>query len=320
MPAPVTNNAVTSVQIGGKHFVYSFGGLDATKLFSGINLRSFKYDVSSDQWSELPSLPDTLGKIASAASTVKGKIYIIGGYHVYENRRESSSNKVHIFDPETDTFLPDGASLPVPIDDHVQAVWEDKLIYVISGWSNTENVNNVQIYDPAGDKWMEATPVADVPEHKVFGSQGTIIGNKIYYAGGAGNRENNNYPVKTFLRIGEIDPNDPTQIHWTSFEDVKARIYRPGAAVYNNMPLWIGGSSISYNYNGISYTGVPVKPLLTGIYYDTDLGVLIDVPLRLPQVMDLRGIASIGNNKYIIAGGILPGQIVSNKTYLIQLK
>ena len=40
--------------------------------------------------------------------------------------------------------MPDGADIPKAIDDQVQAVWQDSLIYVITGWSNTTNVVDVQ--------------------------------------------------------------------------------------------------------------------------------------------------------------------------------
>ena len=152
MPEAVSNNAVVEGWANDTGYVYSFGGIDSTKLWSGIHLRSFRYNTVTDFWDAIPSLPDTLGKIATGASLVDSIIYIIGGYHVYANSNELSSDKVHRFDPRTNNYLSDGADIPVAIDDHVQAVWNDSLIYVITGWSNTGNVPFVQIYDPANDK------------------------------------------------------------------------------------------------------------------------------------------------------------------------
>ena len=68
MPERVTNNAVIEGFIEGIPYVYSFGGLDSTKLFSGIHQRSYRYNVTTDVWESIPPLPDTLGKIAMAAS------------------------------------------------------------------------------------------------------------------------------------------------------------------------------------------------------------------------------------------------------------
>ncbi len=101
-------------------------------------------------------------KIASAASVVKGKIYIIGGYHVFPDGHEKSSSKIHIYDPALNQYLENGADLPTPIDDHVQAVWNDSLIYVISGWSDSLIVNLVQVYNP-GSHWHYASSFPDEP-------------------------------------------------------------------------------------------------------------------------------------------------------------
>ncbi len=148
LPIKTSNQAVSEGFIKNKPFLFSFGGIDSTKLYSGIHQRSFRYDIQADHWEEISSLPDSLGKIANAASRVNDTIYIVGGYHVFKDGSEKSSNKVYRFDIKQNKFLKDGASIPIPIDDHVQAVWRNQLIYIITGWSNTENVPNVQIYDP----------------------------------------------------------------------------------------------------------------------------------------------------------------------------
>ena len=88
MPFRTANNAVCEAVVGTDEFVYSFGGIDTTKVYSGIHNRCFKYTVDTDTWTEIDSLPDPEPKIAAAASFVKGKIYIIGGYHVYQGGSE----------------------------------------------------------------------------------------------------------------------------------------------------------------------------------------------------------------------------------------
>ncbi len=155
LPEPITNNAVVEGYANGVPYVYTFGGIDSTKLYSGIHLRAYRYNTQTDVWDTLPPLPDTLGKIAAGASRVKDKLYILGGYHVFANGGEASSDKVHIFDPASNRYLADGAPIPVPIDDQVQAVWRDSLIYVVTGWSDTRNVTDVQVYNPATDSWQQ---------------------------------------------------------------------------------------------------------------------------------------------------------------------
>src|SRR5690554_631939 len=99
MPISTSNNAVTEAILGNKKYVYSFGGISNGLNASNIHQKVFKYDVAVDQWTQTSIIPDTLGKIASAASFVNDKIYLIGGYHVELNGTETSSEKVHIYNP-----------------------------------------------------------------------------------------------------------------------------------------------------------------------------------------------------------------------------
>ena len=169
MPERVSNNAVVAAKVNGQSFVYSFCGIDSTKIWSGIHLKAWRYDVEAKKWESLPEVPDPNGgKIAASANVVNGKIYIIGGYHVASNGSETSSDKVHVFDPVTNAWLPDAAPIPVPIDDQVQVVWRDSLIYVVTGWSNTTNVTEVQIFNPATNEWSAGTPVPNQNDYKVF--------------------------------------------------------------------------------------------------------------------------------------------------------
>lgn len=314
MPEPVSNNAVVEGWINSVAYTYSFGGIDTTKLWSGIHLRSFRYNTVADVWDTIPSLPDTLGKVAAGASWVDSIIYIIGGYHVYANSNEASSAKVHRYDPQTNSYLSDGMDIPVPIDDHVQAVWNDSLIYVITGWSNTGNVPNVQIYDPKNDSWYVGDPVPTSSLYMAFGASGTIIGNTIYYHGGA--RSAINFPGQNKLRIGQINPLNPTQITW-SYQTTPYISYRAASTNGFSVPHWLGGSEVTYNYNGIAYNGsggVPNK--LENLSWNTiNFDTVITYGERLP--MDLRGIASIDNSLKYIAGGMIDNQKVSNKTFKI---
>jgi hypothetical protein len=319
MPEAVSNNAVAAATRGGISHVYSFAGIDTSKDWFGLHLRSFRYNTATDSWDTIPPLPDPNGgKIAAGASTVKNKIYIIGGYHVASNYSETSSSKVHIYDPEANVYLPDGADILFPIDDQVQAVWRDSLIFVVTGWSNSTNVAHVQIYNPADDSWALGTPVPNNTQWKVFGASGTIIGDTLYYAGGA--RTGFNFPPSTTLRKGYINPDDPTDISWEDVSTPVSRGYRMAADVYDNQPIWIGGSNVTYNFDGIAYNGSGGVPALGRIkLYDPTDGSLIEHPDLFPPTMDLRGIAKISDNQYLLAGGMLAGQQVTEQTLMITI-
>jgi len=317
LPIKTTNQAVSEGYINNKTYLFSFGGLDSTKLFSGIHQRSFCFDIEKKFWKEIAPLPDTLGKIANAASRINDTIYIIGGYHVFANGSEKSSNKVHRFDIINNVFLEDGASIPIPIDDHVQVVWKNKLIFIITGWSDKENVPNVQIYNPLKNSWSEGTPVPNNPIYKSFGASGTIIGDTIYYFGGAAMGKN--FPIQNYMRKGVINPNNPTEIEWSyQVMDSLTTGYRMAATKFNNTPYWFGGSSNTYNYNGIAYDksgGVNPNQRILSVNND-NFNILFNK--NIP--MDLRGIADINDSIKYIIGGMEKNQKVSHMVYKLEWK
>jgi hypothetical protein len=326
MPEPVANNAVTMAEVDGVPYVFSFAGIDTTKIWSGIHSKAFAYNTQTDEWMTLPDLPAGNGRIAAGASTVKGKIYIIGGYEVFPNGNEASFDEVHVFDPQTMTYEADATSIPIPIDDHVQAVWQDSLIFVITGWSNNGNVPNVQIYNPTTDEWSVGTSTPNSNNYKVFGGSGVIINNTIYYMGGAIGTFAGGmlFPPSKYIRSGAINPDNPTEIVWTGYMDDTALGYRMGAATYGPLPVWLGGSLLTYNYDGVDYNGtgnVPAQDRLV-VYQNVPewafLHEAVDTDI-LPPTMDLRGVAELPGNTYIIAGGMDENTEVTDRTTLITL-
>lgn len=318
MPVRTSNNAVCEAIVNGTEYVYSFGGIDTTKEYSGIHQRSFKYDVLSNQWSEIDPLPDTLGKISAAASFVKNKIYIIGGYHVFQGGSEISSNRVHIYNPQTEQFEANGAPVPIPIDDHVQCVYKDSLIYVVTGWSNTTNKPDVQIYDPTIDQWLSGTSTPNTGYFKVFGASGYIIGDTIYYHGGT--TAGFSFTAQPFMRKGYINPNDPTLITWELMNDAPgASGYRSACSGSGNTVFWVGGAGTAYNFDGIAYDGSGgVDPSARILHFNNWSYQHIDNVSEPHGVMDLRGIATLPGNRWVICGGMDSSQVVSNRTFLLE--
>ena len=317
MPFRTANNAVCEAIVGGQDFVYSFGGIDVTKAYDGIHKRSFKYSVANNVWSEIAPLPDTEAKIASGASFVKDKIYILGGYHVYSNGNEISSDKVHIYNPATDTYETDGTPIPLAIDDHVQCVYKDSLIYVVTGWSNNGNKPNVQIYNPSLDEWQVGTSVPNDFYFTAFGASGHIIGDTLYYHGGA---SGGSFTARSFMRKGYIDPADPKNITWTQMQDSPGDAgYRGACSGIGNTVFWVGGSPTSYNYNGIAYNGSGgVDPSARILHFNSWNYQFADEINQPYGVMDLRGIAKLSGDRWIICGGMDTNQVVSNRTFLLE--
>jgi hypothetical protein len=308
---PNANNAVAAY----KDCIYSFGGINNTLSYFDINSKCSSYCLTSNLSNTLPNLPDSLPVIAASASTIKDKIYILGGYHVYPNGIEASFNSLRIFDPNTQLFLANGAPSLVPIDDQVQVVWRDSLLISVTGWSNTTNVTNVQIYNPANNTWLAGTPVPNTNAYKAFGACGAIIKDTIYYFGGA--VTGTNFPAVSQLRKGVINPNNPSQITWSVVNLTIQPRYRAAMIAINGYLYIMGGSAISYNYNATAYNGSGIVPNfnkyqiinpLTNTFVKEDS---IDLP------KDLRGAVQIGHNFYL-AGGILNDTTLSNQ--VIELK
>jgi len=309
-PEAITNNAVAGASINNVNYIYSFGGLDSTKLFSGIHKRSYRYNITQNKWLQLPDLPDILPKIASAANRIKDTIYILGGYHVFADGHEVSSNKVHRFNIKTNTFLSDGAPIPIPIDDQVQAVWRDSLIFVVTGWSQKENMPNVQIYNPTTNTWQKGKNVPDNHKFKAFGAQGVFLKDTLFYFGGAAMGKN--YPVQNRFVKGIVNAKNPTEITWQNRPlDRSFSSYRLAATLVKKKPHFIGGSALTYNYNGAAYNkSGGVKPHNTDFYY-TQNKIYKNFNSLLP--MDLRGLASVNDSVKYIFGGMEINQKVSNK-------
>ncbi|HET9055395.1 MAG TPA: hypothetical protein VFN30_00975 [Chitinophagaceae bacterium] len=318
LPEGVTNNGAATAIIKGKTLVYSFYGLDSSKTWNGVHKKVFKTDIQKKKTIYLTDVPDSVGRIASSASSIHNKIYITGGYTVYPNGKEKSGGSLFIFDPQTEKFSI-GAGLLLPIDDHIQCVWRDSLLYIITGWNDSANTSAVQIYNPLTNEWHRGTPVPDEKEAKVFGGTGIIVNDTLYYLGGAVYEKF--YAPANILYKGVIDKNNPTHINWQKAGTFPLP-YRYRAATFytHNYIYFFGGSNETYNYNGISYNQKkPVNPNNTVLIYSIpeQKFFLKKIPEHL-QRMDLRNIVPIGKNKWAIAGGMKKGQKVSNELNIIR--
>ncbi|MFB3069979.1 MAG: Kelch repeat-containing protein [Gemmatimonadales bacterium] len=309
LPAPTTNNAVAVWSDGTTTTVYSFLGLDSTKIWSGPTNRAFAWTVGEPSWREMEPVPGP-GRLAGTAQTVGGLVYVFGGYTVAEDGSERSVPNVDVFDPGTGRWS-NAAPMPVPVDDAVSGVWRDSLIYLVSGWHDTDNVSNVQIYDPASDTWQQATPI---PGRPVFGHTGSLAGNTIVYVDGARRSDG---PMRYRLEFsswrGEIDPRNPTQISWRAItKHPGPALYRAAAVAAGNDVIFAGGTGNAYNYNGIGYDGVPSRPLDAVFAFDVASRAWRTLPSLTVPSMDHRGIA-IADGRLVIVGGMVGEQVVTRQ-------
>ena len=309
LPLPITNNAVAALTTSRGPAVFSFLGLDSTKLSSGISNRAFRWNVGNSNWTEIKSVAGP-GRLAATAQAVGGKIYLFGGYTVAPDGAEKSVPNVDVYDPETDNWTR-AADIPVPTDDAVSGVWRDSLIYLVSGWHDRDNINNVQIYDPSLDRWSQATPIPGPP---VFGHAGSIAGNTFVYIDGVKTRtERPRFVMAGSSWRGEIDPQDPTKIAWSSLADHPGPpLYRAAAGTVSQMVLFAGGTDNPYNYNGVGYDGSPSEPSSAVFAFDVQRNRWLTLDPLATGTMDHRGIAVTGGTMTIV-GGMVAGQRVTRQ-------
>ena len=308
LPQPIANNAVAVAVVDGDPTVFSFMGLDDTRAWSGVASHAFSWRVGSMAWRELQPVPGP-GRLAATAQGHDGKVYLFGGYTVAEDGSEKSAPNVNIYHPALRTWGA-GPPMPVPSDDAVSGLWRDSLIYVVSGWHDTDNVRDVQIYDPGRDEWQAATPIEGPP---VFGHAGAISGNTIVYLDGVRTRpEVPHFVMEGSAWRGDIDPNDPTRIEWSRLPPHPGPpLYRAAAGSFGPWVLFAGGTDNPYNYDGLGYDGAPSEPRTLVLGFNVETGEWREFAPLATASMDHRALV-VAADALIIVGGMVGGQRVSD--------
>ncbi|WP_020403697.1 Kelch repeat-containing protein [Gracilimonas tropica] len=314
LPKAISNNAVSAAEVDGQWFLYTFLGLESGKTYDDVSNYSARFDIANNSWEEIPVVPDEIGRLGSTAEYANGSIYIFGGYTVAEDGSEVSTQEVFKYDPAANTYER-VADMLLPVEDAVSLVFEDRYIYLVSGWNNTNNVSNVQMYDTQTNSWSHATPYPGPP---VFGHAGGIVGNTMILSDGVqmvvdeGEQIFNMSPGSI---KGEIDPEDPTTINWSRIKQhpgqARYRMAAVGVSSPVEMVVFVGGSTNPYNYNGIGYNMKPSFTENTVFGYRLDTNEWVELGEQPTATMDHRSVARAGNEYYII-GGMVDDQKVTD--------
>jgi len=325
LPEPVSNNAVAAVTIRGKTYVASFMGIGQGKQHSDIHNKVFMHTVGEFGWHEMPDVPSQQrlkGRIAASAVALNNNFFIFGGFSVNPDGTEQTAADSYRFDPITKRYtrLND---IPVPVDDAVALTYQNRYIYLVSGWSDHGNVNLVQVFDNFTQRWSQATPFPGKP---VFGLAGAMNGNTMLLCDGVALKyfadKKRQYQAEPACYLGTVSDN-ANQIDWrlVSHPTGVARYRMAGINTQVNgqeLLAFIGGSSNPYNYNGIGYDG---KPSIA----DKQIWLFSVAEQRwlsaaeTTAVMDLRGLVEVDGAIYTV-GGMTDAQQVSNKVIQHQIK
>jgi hypothetical protein len=315
LPFAVSNNAVASVSLGDHQFVVSFAGLGSAKGHGDTLDATLVLDSRTGNWRESVALPGGVGRLASMAVGVGELAFVFGGYTVEADGAEVSTPFVHAFHPVSAEFTA-LSPMPVPVDDAVAVTYQDRYIYLISGWHDLGNVNLVQRYDVQTDTWVQATPI---PGSALFGHAGGIVGNQIVYCDGvlvkADSDRSREFVASDECFLGAIDESDTRRIDWRRLPAhpglPRYRMAAAGVQSRNGI-LFIGGSNNPYNYDGIGYNGEPSEPVSGGLLFDLESSSWHEVPLSAPGTMDHRGLVPFEGH-WLTVGGMLAGQEISDR-------
>ncbi|NNF43559.1 MAG: hypothetical protein HKN62_11040 [Phycisphaerales bacterium] len=311
VPIAISNNAVAAVDHGdGTYTLYSFMGITVPTSFSSITDASFRYDGPGGTWTSIADAPrlNDRAKIGSNAIAVAGEVYLIGGYTV-GGGPEMTDPRLFRYDPDLDEYE-ERAEVPTEVDDTVTGVYQDRYLYLISGWHGPifSNVPNVQVYDTQTNTWTQATPIP-APLPGLFGHAGGIVGDRIVYMDGA--RIGAAFPISDRVFVGQIDPDgtgDVTNIVW------QEQPAHPGAPTYRAAPgamsaggsLFVaGGTDNTYNFSGTGYDGNPSLPLAQMLEWTPADGFrLLTLAGDHVPTMDHRGLLGLPDGSWVTVGGM----------------
>ncbi len=320
LPVPITNNAVAMISRGKDAKIFSFMGIGAKKTWDAITNKAFQMELSTGKWEEVRPVPGVAGRIAASAVSLHQQVVLMGGYVVDGQGGEITVSDVNVYVPLEDRWYR-GEDIPVPVDDAVLGVYRERYLYLVGGWSKTDSIRNVQIYDTEKNKWMEATPIPGTP---VFGHAGALVGDTIIYVDGAYRNPTGatpKYLSSNACWMGKISKSDITKIEWTKLPE------HPGSARYriaaggsekDNRIYFSGGTDNPYNFNGIGYDGKPSEPSPVTFAFNLKSGKWETINENTPDpTMDHRGLLSTPYG-LLIVGGMAKGQQVTPKVAIVK--
>jgi len=246
--------------------IYAFGGFSYPSAgapgWNPIN-NGWEYDPATDEWKELASMPTKRG--AAAAAVANGKIYVTGGANslagVTENgihpaRPHNVVATVEEYDPATNTWKT-VRSMLVARNHHAAAGVGDK-IYVAGGRigaafisSASNNIDLVEMYDPATDLW---TPRTRMPTARSAIGAG-VYNDNILVAGGEGQDQ------RFLAAFKAVEAYDPARNQWQALPSMPHPRHGLAVGAIGNRLYTVSGDGQSAG-SGVEHSAVPYNEIL----------------------------------------------------------
>jgi len=246
--------------------IYAFGGFtypdSGPPGWNAVN-NAWEYDPAADEWKELAPMPTRRG--AASAGVANGKIYVTGGANslpgVNENgihpaRPHNVVATVEEYDPAANTWKT-VRPLLLARNHHVTAGVGDK-VYAIGGRvgaafisSASNNVDLVEMYDPANDLW---TPRARMPTARSAIGAG-VYSNNILVAGGEGQDQ------RFLAAFKAVEAYDPALNRWQVLPSMPHPRHGLAVGAVGNRFYTVSGDGQSAG-NGIDHSAVAFNEIL----------------------------------------------------------
>lgn len=232
VPAKLTHAATVD---DGQGNIYLLGGYLGDHPGPSTN-QVWKYSIATNTWSAGPSLPEARG--AGAAARIGNQIHFFGGA-VRTDVSDTVDRSAHVvLDLATNTWSTK-APLPNPRN-HLGGVALNGKIYAIGGQrsfrENTENQDQVDVYDPQTDTWSQAAPMPNPRGH--ISASTFVWNNKIVVAGGSVNG------AMFGLASTEVTMYEPQTNAWTRATPLPAARKTPVGGAWNNLLIVATGDGV----------------------------------------------------------------------------
>jgi hypothetical protein len=312
LPEPRANTPLAMLDGAAGRTWFAGPGIGAGKSWRDLRADGWILRPDAAQWQRLPPIPayrGLAGRLGSHAIVLDSAIHLVGGYTVAEDGSERSTPGIWRLALDPAPAWVRAGTMPVPVDDAVAVVWRERTLVLVSGWSDTGNVNLVQLWTPSESAWSQAEPWPGAP---VFGHAGGLIGDVLVVCGGA----RVHYPAtgpRQFLASdecwqGRLRGDDSGRLDWRPLPPMpggpRYRAAALGLHIHDaDRVIFAGGADRPYNYDGEGYDGMPATPIDTVVGFNIDTGRW-ECHGRMPEArMDHRGLLFDGH-RLVLPGGM----------------
>lgn len=325
LPAPTSNQVVLSTTITGKTYVGSFLGIGEEKTPGAVHNHAWQWTVGDAIWQRIPAVPSRArltGRVGASGVAMNSHFFLFGGYTISETGVETASTESYRYSPVTRLYTKLN-DMPVAVNDAVALSYQNRYIYLATGWSQDGAVNLMQLFDNFTQKWTQATPFPGLP---TFGLAGAITGSVLVLCDGAlanYQAKTRVYETKAQCWRGDISQSDASKISWQELPHPtgQARFRFAGADVNiagSTYLAFLGGSESPHNFRGLDATQKPVSPS-DEIWLFNPTNNEWRLAKSETPVMDLRSLVRLDGELYSL-GGMLSAQQVTNQWIHHQIK